>query len=89
MYIQAGLIHALEPSDRRCYDRKEAASYVGVSPPTFDKLVDDGSMPQPIQFLGRKVWDKHALDRAIDLMSGLDSTSPTDSLDVWRRQNAN
>ena len=89
MHIQAGLIHALEPSDRRCYDRKEAASYVGVSPPTFDKLVDDGSMPQPIQFLGRKVWDKHALDRAVDTKSGIVATSPADPLDTWRRQNAN
>lgn len=36
---EAGLIHALTPDARRCYDRKEAASYVGVSPNSFDKLV--------------------------------------------------
>jgi hypothetical protein len=36
MYFSAHLIHALEPSARRCYNRREAASYVGVSVVTFD-----------------------------------------------------
>ena len=89
MLLQVGLIHALEPSSRRCFDRKEAASYLCVSPPSFDKLVAEGTMPGPIRLLGRKVWDKQALDRALDAMSGLDATSPVNSLDAWRRGREN
>jgi len=44
-FVEVGLIHALSHDARRCYDRKEAASYVGVSPTTFDKLVRKGAMP--------------------------------------------
>jgi len=71
--ITAGLIHALSPDIRRGYARKEAASYVGVSPTHFDKLVRAGTMPQPVEFLGRKVWDRAALDRVLDGLSGIDT----------------
>ena len=82
--LTAYLIHALPPNVRRCYDRKEAASYVGVSPTTFDKLVRRGVMPRPVEFLGRKVWDRNALDRVLDDLSGVDvagSAPITDDLD--------
>jgi predicted DNA-binding transcriptional regulator AlpA len=84
------LIHALPPGSRRCYDRKEAASYVGVSPTHFDKLVREGTMPKPVKFSARKVWDRTALDRAIDGLSGIDSTLRPENdnpLDSWRRAN--
>jgi predicted DNA-binding transcriptional regulator AlpA len=68
-----GLVHALRPSARRGFDRKEAASYVGISPTSFDKLVRAGTMPQPNQFLGRKVWDVRALDRVLDALADIDS----------------
>ena len=97
--LTAGLIHALPPSDRRCYNRKEAASYVSVSVGHFDKLVRSGEMPKPIKLGGRKVWDKHSLDRAIDRQSGLVSSlsvmGPSDlsetlsPLDTWRQGSAN
>lgn len=96
--LKAGLIHALPPSDRRCFDRKEAASYVCVSVGTFDRLVQNGELPQPLLLGGRKVWDKHSLDRSLDEMSGLDtgsvagqaSTAITTEtpLDAWRRASA-
>jgi excisionase family DNA binding protein len=70
MYLQVELIHALQPSERRCYNRKEAASYVGVSVGTFDKLVQQGVMPSPIELFGRKVWDRTALDAVLDTLSG-------------------
>lgn len=69
-HLEVGLIHALPVSDRRCLDRKEAASYLGVSPSTFDKLVRSGRISPPIRFLGRKVWDRGELDRAVDALSG-------------------
>jgi hypothetical protein len=71
--IIAELIHALPPSSRRGFDRKEAASYVGVSPTHFDKLVRQGIMPAPNLLLGRNVWDVRALDRVLDALSGVDT----------------
>lgn len=70
MQIVASLIHALPASDRRCFNRKEAASYLGFSPTHLDKLVRNGLAPPPIEFQGRKVWDKAALDRLVDSLSG-------------------
>lgn len=97
--LTAGLIHALPPTARRCINRKEAASYVGVSVGHFDMLVRSGEMPKPIKLGGRKIWDKHSLDCAIDRLSGLVSSisvnEPTDlsevqsPLDVWRQGSAN
>lgn len=71
--LTTGLIHALPAHSRRGFDRKEAASYVGVSPTHFDKLVRQGIMPAPNLLLGRNVWDVRVLDRVLDAMSGADS----------------
>lgn len=81
MYLNVELIHALEPSERRCFNRREAASYVGVSVGTFDKLMRQAVLPAPVELLGRKVWDRHALDIALDRISGvsrrhIDQTPP-------------
>ena len=85
--INAYLIHALPPSARRCFDRKEAASYVCVSVSTFDKLVRDGTMPQPMKFLGRNVWDVRELDRALDAQSGvIPKASPASDEDDLDRE---
>lgn len=69
------LIHALPASSRRGFDRKEAASYIGVSPTHFDRLVREGIMPAANIFLGRKVWDVRALDRVLDTLSGISTSS--------------
>lgn len=82
MQIVASLIHALPASERRCFDRKEAASYLGVSPAHLDKLVRNGLAPPPIEFQGRKVWDKAALNRLLDSRSGIaGSSGDSDDLD--------
>lgn len=93
MLTRIELVHALPATARRGYDRREAASYVGVSPPTFDKLVSQGSMPRPISIGKRRIWDRVALDRALDLLSGVQTDDHAqrivDSpLDEWRRRNA-
>ncbi|MBV8798779.1 MAG: hypothetical protein JO208_03070 [Alphaproteobacteria bacterium] len=46
--------------------RLDAADYVGVSPSQFDKWVDDGTMPKPTKKGGIALWDRHALDDAMD-----------------------
>jgi predicted DNA-binding transcriptional regulator AlpA len=46
--------------------RGDAAMHCGVSPTYFDKMVDDGIMPQPRQFgEGVKVWLRDELDSAL------------------------
>lgn len=52
----------------RGLSRVEAARYIGVSPGTFDKLVDDGTMPQPKKIRARRVWDRAAIDAAFTAM---------------------
>jgi len=82
------LVHALLPSDRRVFSRAEAASYVSASVGYFDKLIRLGKMPQALPLPGVKRWDKNALDRAIDALSGMSastSSTPVSPLDAWRR----
>lgn len=50
----------------RGLSRIAAAAYVGVSPSTFDKMVDDGRMPKPKHVGARRVWDRKKLDEAFD-----------------------
>ena len=64
----------------RGLSRTEAAAYVGVSPTTFDRLVDDHLMPKPKRIYSRTVWDRKKLDAAFD---ALDSGS--DDNDPWAR----
>jgi hypothetical protein len=54
------------PVPRRGLSRDEAAMYVGVGTTLFDSLVADGSMPKPANIRGRKIWDLHKLDAALD-----------------------
>ena len=67
----------------RGLSRVEAARYVGVSPTTFDKMVDDKIMPPPIRVYARTLWDIRAIDAAFD---ALDSTAADNQDDaVWSR----
>lgn len=42
----------------------------------FDRLVKGGRMPLPVQIGGRKVWDRCALDRAFNVLSGTAAGEP-------------
>ena len=53
----------------RGLSRVEAASYVGVSPCTFDRMIKDGLMPKPLRVYGRTIWDRHAIDDAFGALS--------------------
>ncbi len=50
----------------RGLNRVQAAEYAGVSPSLFDVLVKAGVMPKPIQWGGRRVFDRVAIDRVFD-----------------------
>ena len=87
MYLTAGLIHALAPSERRVLSRAEAASYVGISPGHFNKLVENGTMPAPLKAFGRaRRWDKAALDEALDGMCGVSGSASVEpsAYDLWK-----
>ena len=48
----------------RGLSRAEAAAYIGVSPTTFNRMIVDKLMPEPIRIYGRTVWDIRKLDAA-------------------------
>lgn len=53
----------------RGLSRRAAAQYVGLGCTKFDELVKAGRLPKPLQFDGRRVWDRLALDQAFEAMS--------------------
>ncbi|RWR12042.1 hypothetical protein D2T33_10165 [Sinirhodobacter populi] len=69
----------IAPPTRRGLSRVEAAAYIGVSPSTFDKMVQAGEMPAPKRVYARVIWDVRALDLAFDDLPGDDSTSDNNS----------
>lgn len=55
----------------RLLSESEAASYVGVSPATFRTERAAGLWPEPVgRGCGRITYDRVALDRAVDRLSG-------------------
>ena len=50
--------------------REAAAAYVGLSAGHFDKAVDSGLFPQPVDLAGVKVWTRRALEQALDPSAG-------------------
>jgi hypothetical protein len=61
----------------RLWSVRETASYWGVSPNTFKKLVREGTAPGPINApgLGRLLFDREQQDRALDKLSGIERPS--------------
>ncbi len=61
-----------DPEPARCLTLVEAAAYVALHVGQFERMVRAGVLPGPLP-LGRRnrVWDRVALDAAIDGMSGL------------------
>jgi len=73
--------HVLPPGALpRGLSRVQSAEYVGVSPTTFDRMIKDRLMPEPIRIYGRTVWDVRKLDVAF---AALDTGDEAD--DVWSR----
>lgn len=60
----------------RGLSRKEAAAYCGLPPATFDARVADETLPGPMfPQARRRIWDRLALDRAMNLLSGIPEPS--------------
>jgi predicted DNA-binding transcriptional regulator AlpA len=58
--------------------REAAAQYVGVGTTKFDEMVNDGRMPKPWRIDARKVWDRHAVDSALDALPTEPERNPWD-----------
>lgn len=73
----------------RGLNRDEAATYINISGPTFDRLVVSGQMPRPRKIFGRKVWDRLEIDAYFSRLPYDDGTpgeSPKQGGDdVWSR----
>jgi len=69
----------------------EAATYVGVSLATFEKLVREGTYPAPVRFGRIYIYDRRALDRAMDALYGRagSGVDPLDALDRYEARYAN
>ena len=67
-------------SDRIGVSRAEAAGLLGISPNTFDKLVNKGAMPSPKAIGERRVWHKAGVERAfVELPDVLQNSGPDDT----------
>ncbi|WP_431858878.1 helix-turn-helix transcriptional regulator [Azospirillum sp.] len=64
---------------KRCLTVDEAAEYVGLSAPSFERAIKAGLYPSALPLdragIARNVWDVRALDRALDRLSGLSEDS--------------
>jgi predicted DNA-binding transcriptional regulator AlpA len=56
-------------NERFGLSRSEAACYIGISPCTFDKLVNDGRMPKPKKMGERNVWSRPDIEKAFGELS--------------------
>jgi predicted DNA-binding transcriptional regulator AlpA len=60
------------PGWPRLLSQEQAAAYLGMAAPSFIAGVEVGRWPQPLPFGNkRRLWDRHAIDRAVDAMSGM------------------
>lgn len=70
----------------RCISINEAAAYCGLTPGGFRAWVARGTLPPALP--GTRRWDRHAIDAALDRISGL-SKHPLEEendLDRWMRE---
>ena len=85
MGAAAPLPAGLQP---RGLTREQAAVYCGCSTPgAFDRWVRDGLVPGPIP--GTHRWDRLAIDRALDKLSGIESLGgeQLSPFEAWKREN--
>lgn len=64
-------------------DRETAAALIGVGGSTFDNMVADGRMPQPIRIGSRRVWNRAAVEKAFFALDGYTPPQPADPMDDW------
>jgi hypothetical protein len=72
---------------QRLLTREEAARMCSLSPSGFSRWVAIGKLPGPIP--GTRRWDERALNRALDMLSGLSGADAAKSAyDRWKEARA-
>lgn len=64
---------------------ERAAAYLGMSVSSFQKLVDEGTLPQPLRVKSIVAWDRQALDAACDNLAA-DRESENTAHAILRRK---
>jgi excisionase family DNA binding protein len=67
----------------RLMTKAEAAAYCAVTPSRFYQLVKAGTLPGAIP--GTTRYDRAALDRALDKLSGLTTDAELSPLQKWKQ----
>ncbi len=57
---------ARDPKPPRLVPLAVAASYCSLPPKTFERLAKEGVMPTSLRLGQRRLWDRHAIDEALD-----------------------
>ena len=87
----AGVAHMREAENDspsalpRCVRRKEIEQAYGLKPAVFSRLVAKGIMP--LRVPGTRMWDRRAIDRALDILAGLDGPANETEADRWFTEN--
>jgi hypothetical protein len=71
----------LAVTSARLLSRLRAAAYCDLSPGTFSNWVAAGRLPPPLP--GTRRWDRHAIDVALDKLSGIKAPSIAPSDDPF------
>lgn len=86
MVTRSAVLPRPEP---RLLSRTEAAAYVGLSASQFDEEVNAGTFPGPVplRVTRRLVWDRQALDGALDGTRKVnDDKSWDERREAWTRR---
>jgi predicted DNA-binding transcriptional regulator AlpA len=68
-------------SEPRLLKRERAAAYCGVSPSRFSQLVKAGTLPSSVP--GTTLYDRKAIDAALDKLGGLTAEPQLSPLQEW------
>ena len=68
----------------RLLNRRQAASYCGLSIQGFSKWVKSGRLPRSIPGTAR--WDLEAINAALDAAGGIGLIRQEDAFDKWKRE---
>lgn len=81
-----GVERPITLADALCISASEAAAYCGLTPSGFRSWVGRGILPDALP--GTRRWDRHAIDAALDRISGLATDRPGEEneFDRWKRQ---
>ncbi len=66
----------------RLLTRHDAAEYCAITPSQFSNWVKDGLMPRALH--GTQRWDKRAIDRKLDELSGIMAQSELSPLEQYK-----